>query len=134
MTNKPLFSVCYERRMSVSGRSSQSFQVITRTRNHDVKSFGMPLPVLVTEALTYADSKCCKNKFRLIIICFGLSIIYSFVSHRKHSCQCTYFARWMGLACMWSEAFDLAVQTNPCYGSAASSPEHTMQRTYPTCQ
>lgn len=41
--------------MSVSGRSSQSFQVITRTRNHDVKSFGMPLPVLVTEALTYAD-------------------------------------------------------------------------------
>jgi len=41
----------------VSGRSSQSVQVITRTRNHDVKSCGMPLPVLVTEALTYADSK-----------------------------------------------------------------------------
>lgn len=42
-------------RMSVSGRSSQSVQVITRTRRHDVKVFGLPLPVLVTEALTYAD-------------------------------------------------------------------------------
>lgn len=42
-------------RMSVSGRSSQSVQVITRTRFHDVKIFGLPLPVLVTEALTFAD-------------------------------------------------------------------------------
>lgn len=45
------------RRMSVSGRSSQSVQVIARTRYHDVKAFGLPLPVLVTEALTFADSK-----------------------------------------------------------------------------
>lgn len=48
-------SIAGSSRMSVSGRSSQSIQVITRTRLHDVKLFGLPLPVLVTEALTFAD-------------------------------------------------------------------------------
>ncbi|EZA47610.1 hypothetical protein DMN91_012410 [Ooceraea biroi] len=40
---------------SVSGRTNQSAQVICRTQNHLVESFGSPLPVLVTEALTFVD-------------------------------------------------------------------------------
>lgn len=56
----------------MSGRSSQSVQVITRTRNHDVKSFGMPLPVLVTEALTYADSKL----FMFVSLPFFISFVF----------------------------------------------------------
>jgi len=40
---------------SVSGRTNQSVQVICRTQNHLVESFGSPLPVLVTEALTFVD-------------------------------------------------------------------------------
>ncbi|XP_012274831.1 nuclear pore complex protein Nup133 [Orussus abietinus] len=41
--------------LSVSGRSNQSVQVICRTANHVVESFGSSLPVLVTEALTFID-------------------------------------------------------------------------------
>lgn len=41
--------------MSVSGRSNQSVQVICKTLKHMVESFGSPLPVLVTEALTFVD-------------------------------------------------------------------------------
>ncbi|XP_015587429.1 nuclear pore complex protein Nup133 isoform X2 [Cephus cinctus] len=40
---------------SVSGRSNQSVQVIYRSANHAVESFGSSLPVLVTEALTFVD-------------------------------------------------------------------------------
>jgi len=40
---------------SISGRTNQSVQVICRTQNHLVESFGSPLPVLVTEALTFVD-------------------------------------------------------------------------------
>ncbi|XP_076223493.1 nuclear pore complex protein Nup133 [Nomia melanderi] len=41
---------------SVSGRSNQSVQIIRKTPNHVVESFGSPLPVLVTEALTFIDT------------------------------------------------------------------------------
>ena len=41
--------------LSVSGRSNQSVQIICKTQNHIVESFGSPLPVLVTEALTFVD-------------------------------------------------------------------------------
>ncbi|GAB1864344.1 Nuclear pore complex protein Nup133 [Camponotus japonicus] len=40
---------------SISGRTNQSVQVICRTQSHTVESFGSPLPVLVTEALTFVD-------------------------------------------------------------------------------
>ncbi|XP_012233561.2 nuclear pore complex protein Nup133 [Linepithema humile] len=40
---------------SMSGRTNQSVQVICRTQSHTVESFGSPLPVLVTEALTFVD-------------------------------------------------------------------------------
>lgn len=39
----------------MSGRSNQSVQIICKTQNHIVESFGSPLPVLVTEALTFVD-------------------------------------------------------------------------------
>ncbi|KAJ9592509.1 hypothetical protein L9F63_015826, partial [Diploptera punctata] len=42
-------------RFSISGRSSQSVQVVCKTPYHIVESFGFPPPVLVTEALTFAD-------------------------------------------------------------------------------
>lgn len=41
--------------ISTSGRSNQSVQVICKTACHVVESFGPPLPVLVTEALTFID-------------------------------------------------------------------------------
>ncbi|XP_050469604.1 nuclear pore complex protein Nup133 [Bombus huntii] len=41
--------------ISVSGRSNQSVQIICKTPNHVVESFGSSLPVLVTEALTFVD-------------------------------------------------------------------------------
>ncbi|XP_053999157.1 nuclear pore complex protein Nup133 [Hylaeus anthracinus] len=41
--------------ISVSGRLNQSVQVICKTPNHVVESFGSSLPVLVTEALTFVD-------------------------------------------------------------------------------
>ncbi|KAG7207192.1 hypothetical protein KM043_008877 [Ampulex compressa] len=41
--------------ISISGRSNQSVQIICRTPNHVVESFGSSLPVLVTEALTFVD-------------------------------------------------------------------------------
>ncbi|XP_069672597.1 nuclear pore complex protein Nup133 isoform X3 [Periplaneta americana] len=43
------------RRFSVSGRSNQSVQVVCKTAYHVVEGFGFPLPVLVTETLTFAD-------------------------------------------------------------------------------
>ncbi|CAK9828636.1 Nuclear pore complex protein Nup133 [Anthophora retusa] len=41
--------------ISMSGRSNQSVQIICKTPNHVVESFGSSLPVLVTEALTFVD-------------------------------------------------------------------------------
>ncbi|OAD54862.1 hypothetical protein WN48_06062 [Eufriesea mexicana] len=41
--------------ISLSGRSNQSVQIICKTLNHVVESFGFSLPVLVTEALTFVD-------------------------------------------------------------------------------
>ncbi|XP_078046274.1 nuclear pore complex protein Nup133 [Augochlora pura] len=41
---------------SVSGRSNQSVQIICNTPNYVLESFGSPLPVLVTEALTFVES------------------------------------------------------------------------------
>lgn len=43
-------------KLSISGRSNQSVQVLCKTLNHIVEGFGAPLPVLITEALTFADS------------------------------------------------------------------------------
>lgn len=43
------------RTISVSGRSNQSVQIICKSPNHVVESFGSSLPVLVTEALTFVD-------------------------------------------------------------------------------
>ncbi|KAF7996446.1 hypothetical protein HCN44_002078 [Aphidius gifuensis] len=40
---------------SISGRSNQSVQIICRSANHIVESFGSSLPVLVKEALTFID-------------------------------------------------------------------------------
>ncbi|KYM94728.1 hypothetical protein ALC62_14709 [Cyphomyrmex costatus] len=40
---------------SAAGRTNQSIQVICRTQSHIVENFGSPLPVLVTEALTFVD-------------------------------------------------------------------------------
>ncbi|XP_063979261.1 nuclear pore complex protein Nup133 [Diachasmimorpha longicaudata] len=41
--------------VSLSGRSTQSVQVICRSASHIVESFGSSLPVLVTEALTFVE-------------------------------------------------------------------------------
>ncbi|XP_076290954.1 nuclear pore complex protein Nup133 isoform X3 [Lasioglossum baleicum] len=41
---------------SVSGRSNQSVQIICNTSNYVAESFGSPLPVLVTETLTFVDT------------------------------------------------------------------------------
>ncbi|GLH11927.1 Nuclear pore complex protein Nup133 [Gryllus bimaculatus] len=40
---------------SVSGRSNQSVQVVCKTPYHVVENFGVSLPMLVTEALTFSD-------------------------------------------------------------------------------
>lgn len=42
-------------RVSLSGRSTQSQQIIARSNYNVVKSYGISLPVLVTEALTFSD-------------------------------------------------------------------------------
>ncbi|XP_017772484.1 PREDICTED: nuclear pore complex protein Nup133 [Nicrophorus vespilloides] len=42
-------------RFSLSGRSTQSVQVVLKSQSNCVERFGQPLPVLVTEALTFAD-------------------------------------------------------------------------------
>lgn len=46
----------YLRRFSTSGRSIQSTQVVLKSNFNYVERFGQPLPVLVTEALTFSDS------------------------------------------------------------------------------
>ena len=51
-----LFSVSF-RQMSMSGRSTQSIQVVTKTPYNIMETYGVSLPVQVTEALTFADSK-----------------------------------------------------------------------------
>ncbi|KAJ8938499.1 hypothetical protein NQ318_005163 [Aromia moschata] len=42
-------------RLSVSAKSAQSVQVVLRSSQNYVERFGQPLPVLITEALTFAD-------------------------------------------------------------------------------
>ncbi|XP_018569025.1 nuclear pore complex protein Nup133 [Anoplophora glabripennis] len=42
-------------RLSVSGKSAQSVQIVLKTPHNYVERFGQPLPVLITEALTFAD-------------------------------------------------------------------------------
>lgn len=44
-----------ERRSQVPSRSLQVSQILEDTSQHRVESFGVPLPVLITEALTLAD-------------------------------------------------------------------------------
>lgn len=44
-------------RWSVSGKSTQSVQVVFKTNQNSVERFGQPLPVLITETLTFADRK-----------------------------------------------------------------------------
>lgn len=41
----------------MSGKSTQSVQIIHKTLYNYVERFGQPLPVLVTEALTFVDRK-----------------------------------------------------------------------------
>ncbi|XP_059618907.1 nuclear pore complex protein Nup133 [Phlebotomus argentipes] len=42
-------------RYSVSGRSNQTLQIIAKSDYNVVKTYGLPLPVLVNEALTFSD-------------------------------------------------------------------------------
>lgn len=42
-------------RFSLSGRSAQSQQIIAKTEGYVVESYGLPLPVLVNEALTFSE-------------------------------------------------------------------------------
>ncbi|KAJ8941363.1 hypothetical protein NQ314_010426 [Rhamnusium bicolor] len=42
-------------RLSVSGKSTQSVQIVLKSAHNYVERFGQPLPVLITEALTFAD-------------------------------------------------------------------------------
>lgn len=42
-------------RYSVSGRSGQSNQIVARSENNVAQSFGLPLPIIVNEALTFSD-------------------------------------------------------------------------------
>lgn len=42
-------------RYSISGQSNQSIQIVCKTPYHTVESFGLSLPVLVTEVLTFSD-------------------------------------------------------------------------------
>ncbi|KAJ8925587.1 hypothetical protein NQ315_009427 [Exocentrus adspersus] len=42
-------------RLSVSGKSTQSVQIVLKGAHNYVERFGQPLPVLITEALTFAD-------------------------------------------------------------------------------
>lgn len=62
----------FYRRFSVSGRSAQSVQIIFKTPYNYVERFGEPLPVLVTEALTFIDSEYLCHLFTH----FCLSIVF----------------------------------------------------------
>ncbi|XP_023018139.1 nuclear pore complex protein Nup133 [Leptinotarsa decemlineata] len=42
-------------RLSVSGKSTQSVQIVLKSNHYYVERFGQSLPVLITEALTFAD-------------------------------------------------------------------------------
>lgn len=42
-------------RYSVSGRSVTSNQIITRSENNVAQPFGLPLPIIVNEALTFSE-------------------------------------------------------------------------------
>ncbi|CAG9859414.1 unnamed protein product [Phyllotreta striolata] len=42
-------------RLSVSGKSTQSVQIVLKSTNNYVERFGQSLPVLITEALTFAE-------------------------------------------------------------------------------
>lgn len=42
-------------RLSVSGKSTQSVQIVLKSTHNYVERFGQSLPVLITEALTFAD-------------------------------------------------------------------------------
>lgn len=42
-------------RFSLSGRSNQSTHILSKTDNFVIESFGLPLPVLVNEALTFTE-------------------------------------------------------------------------------
>lgn len=42
-------------RFSLSGRSVQSQQIIAKSDGFVVESYGLPLPVLVNEALTFSE-------------------------------------------------------------------------------
>ncbi|KAG5890186.1 hypothetical protein JTB14_010650 [Gonioctena quinquepunctata] len=42
-------------RLSVSGKSTQSVQIVLKSNHNYVERFGQSLPVLITEALTFAD-------------------------------------------------------------------------------
>ncbi|XP_049818107.1 nuclear pore complex protein Nup133 isoform X2 [Aethina tumida] len=57
VTSKRLMPVNFRKssRFSVSGKSTQSLQIILKSSQNYVERFGQPLPVLITEALTFAD-------------------------------------------------------------------------------
>lgn len=43
---------------SQSNRSLQTSQLLEETAGHKVETYGLPLPVLITEVLTTSDSMC----------------------------------------------------------------------------
>uniref|UniRef100_A0A1B0CE80 Nucleoporin Nup133/Nup155-like N-terminal domain-containing protein n=1 Tax=Lutzomyia longipalpis TaxID=7200 RepID=A0A1B0CE80_LUTLO len=54
-TRKPLSNIKKSSVSSVSGRSNQTLQIIAKSDYNVVKTYGLPLPVLVNEALTFSD-------------------------------------------------------------------------------
>ncbi|XP_039283480.1 nuclear pore complex protein Nup133 [Nilaparvata lugens] len=78
---------------SVSGRSNQSVQIIHRTAHHIVESFGLPLPVLVTEALKFSDSSAVvsvdvSNEGWAWLVCGRRLLVWQASGRRLTNTQC----------------------------------------------
>uniref|UniRef100_A0A1B6E0K1 Nucleoporin Nup133/Nup155-like N-terminal domain-containing protein n=1 Tax=Clastoptera arizonana TaxID=38151 RepID=A0A1B6E0K1_9HEMI len=78
---------------SISGRSLQSNQIICKSPNYAVEYFGTPLPVLVTEALTFSDSNSAvsvniSNEGWAWFVCGRRLLIWQAFGKRPVSTQC----------------------------------------------
>ena len=49
--------ICIYRKFNTPNRINQAAQILYKSLHNTVESFGLPLPVLVTETLTFADSE-----------------------------------------------------------------------------
>lgn len=70
-------------RLSGSVKSAQGVQIILKSNQNYVERFGQPLPVLVTEALTFAESKLWNYFYKnLTVIVFFKEILLYRLAYR----------------------------------------------------